>query len=363
MQRATAPNRRSLARRLLFGACGLSLLALLGVYVVLPRFASPGAGSVGLHIDDQGTSLRARVGETNYVGVEFTTDGTGVIQLLAASLSGVPRGLQVTVAAQRPYLPLGPRYVGGDSESSMRIKFPLWHSYPVSAVRIKPGADPGWELVIVAKATQPGDFNTTGLDVTASQDGRVATVHANLTLQVQVSDPKRPMDMSKPVFLLGDCPGSEAPTPPTWDDAVARALRAGGGEALIRIVKGKSSDVWNTVDGSRPTQAMVNSGFVPAIYESDSLVIDRVIAGPLHPGPATGLSLGGDLGADAEGGCSWAVDGSQLYSGTNTYLAIYGPAPAFAHSAQQPVIELRNLALVDSGVAATPYGPVPISAN
>ena len=349
---------RSLARRLLYGACGLSLLACLVVFVVVPRI-HVGAGTVGVHIDDEDIGTNALVDESVYFGIPFSVDGSGTVDFLSATLTGVPPGMTVVnVGGQRPDTHLGrPRYVGSESEGALRTVFPLFHLYPPGTMHIQPDAvPPGWSLIAVVKANRPGDFTSHGLDVTARQNGQTATIHVRLTITLHVMDMSH-LDMSKPVHLLADCPGSEPPVPESWDTAVRRAVAAGGGEAVVTFSNGPPSYVWNTPDGSRPGQASVDAGLRPALYELDDVTINRVLAGSLPQGATTTLILGGQSGEDTEGGCSFAVDHDMR---GKQFVAIFGPVLPFDRSARQPVLELRNLAAFHDGVAVTPYGPVTV---
>jgi hypothetical protein len=350
---------RSLARRFLFGACGLSLAGAVYVFAFLPATS---AGSVGLHIDDQGLAENALVGHAVFFGVPMSADGQGTIDIVDAQATGVQGGLTiVSIGGQRPDTFLGrPRYVGMEDEGSLRTAFPLFRLHPLADVHVSPGPNPGWSLAIVAKATRPGDFSTTGLDVTARRGGRTQTFHTMFTIEIKALDQRRRADMSRPLHLLSDCPGGEAPTPSTWADVVRRAVEAGGGEAAVTLAPGVPRYVWNTPDGTRPTQAMVDGGLAPAIYEAQSLTITQVLAGQLSPGPATGFVLGGNIGADTEGACSFPIEHNDR---GGQYLAVFGPRLAFDHSAQTPGIELRDLAAISDGIAATPYGPQPISAH
>ena len=354
-------QRASPARRFLVGACGLSLLALVSVGALLG--ARTVWAPVGLHIDQGQDVHDAAIGERVYFGVQIQADGGGEVDLLAARLTGVPAGLRVVgVYGQQLYGPTD-QYVGADSEEAMRLRFPLLKEHPIGDVRLPADGrpDPGWALLVVLQGTRPGRFVAGGLDVTARQGGRQSTVHSAYRLGLTVRDPKARIDMSQPLRINDDCPGAEAPAPSTWAGVVDRAIRAGGGEAVVSFISTADRFIWNTADGVRPTQRDVDSGLIPAIYNVLSLRVDRVLAGRIPLGPVSGLVLGGFIGKDQVGACAFPVDAPTTSA---RYVMVFGPAAApIPAGVGAPALQVRDMAIITAdGKVATPYGRLSLEA-
>lgn len=354
-------QRASPARRFLVGACGLSLVALvsLGALVGVRTVWAP----VGLYLDEAQDVHDAAIGERVYFGVAMQADGGGEVDLLAARLTDVPAGLRVVgVYGQQPYAPTD-QYVGADGEDAIRMRFPLLKEHPIGDVRLPADrrTDPGWALLVVLQGTRPGHFVTGGLEVTARQGRRLSTVHSAYRLGLNVRDPKARIDMSRPLDINYDCPGNEAPAPSTWAGVVDRAIRAGGGEAVVSFVSTANRFIWNTADGVRPTQRDVDGGLTPAIYAVLSLRVDHVLVGHLALGPASGWVLGGFIGKDQIGGCSFPIDAPTTSA---RYVMVFGPPPApVPAGVATPALQVRDIAIISAdGKVATPYGPLSLEA-